>query len=1044
MIPVAPPAQNLSTLLRGVRRVVLGTALLRATAYLSALAGALALALSLFPLEPAPASPIAALRLVFLLGAAAILVRHLALPAFRVLPDTRLARFIERRAQAAPLELVSAVQLERSLQPADGEDAGISPELARAHVERMRSWLAGVRRWRFVEARRLWLGCGTWLGVGAAVAVAAVLTPQDLRRAANLLLHPPRAAAGAHEPSPIGDIRLIYHYPAYTGRPDRLLEGTDGAILALPGTEVEIDATCDREPSRAELRLGELRLPLRIQGRGLSGRLLVMNEGGYRFALEDRAGRTLLDDRLRPIQLEPDQPPRVELLSPTDDLTRRADEGIELQFDARDDFGLSGVRLVWRVTGREGRQGEKTLRQLSGERLARHKARWELAGHDFRPGERVQFYLEAQDNDTVRGPKSGRSASRTLNIFSPEAQRRETNRLARETWEELVTFLAILLELDPSLRLPDVTGPEALWAILRGLRGLDEHLGQLLQRSRGDAASATLHRALARVRAGLRRQLDGLNVQSLHPEDGEDERVLRVGRVWRLDKNLFGELEPERQSMVRRLEMDVLYLEDLLEHERIQDLERLAEELEATRQRLLRLLEEYRRAPSDEARRRIEAEMATLRAQLETLRARQAEMLAQLRDEYLNPQALQKALERADMGSALERLERLFREGQLEQALAELERMGRQSRDFRAEVAQALAHFGDRRYRELAAAIARLRGEIAQLAATQRRLLESTGQLRERQLRALSRHSVQGLREALGRLRALLRSLREDLARLRQEELGPFAQQDLGAARRQAELLDPLLEAGEVARSLEVARELSQSTDRLKESLAADLAAARRFEPQEARQLEPQVRHAQLAHQLARQIEDGLRRLVPDPKSVLSSADQQLLERLERDQRDLAQRLRRAQDEFERMNRQAPLFGRDMLGGARRAGKRMDGAAGELSRKNAPGAYPLEQSALAELEKLEQSMNKSCRRGGAGGGQGMPMPMGAEGDGEDGEGMDEGGPGGRMSREEVEVPRPEDFEAPDRFRRELLDGMKDPVPPDFEAQVRRYYQEIVR
>ncbi len=1040
---MASPTSNLSELLREARRAVLGAALLRAVAYLSALAGALVVALSLFSLEPAPAGLVGALRLVFFLGAAAILVHHLALPIFRVVPAARLARFIEQKADAAPLELVGAVQLERSSQRADEEGAGISLELARAHVERMRAWLAGVRRWRLVEARRLWWAGGAWLGVGAAVAAAAALASQDLRRAASLLLNPPRAAMVEHTPSPIGDIRLIYHYPVYTGRPDRLLEGTDGAILALPGTEVEIAATCDRELGRAELQLGELRLPLRIQERGLSGRLLVMSEGGYRFVLEDRAGRTLLDDRVRPVRLELDQAPRVELLSPADDLTRRADEGIDLQFDARDDFGLSRIRLVWRVAGREGRQGEKTLRQLSGERSVRHKVRWELAGQDFRPGERVQFYIEAQDNDTVRGPKSGRSASRTLNIFSPEAQRREISRLAGEAWEEMLTFLAILLELDPSLRLPDVTGQEALWAILRGLRGLDERLAQLLQRSRGDAASATLHRALARLRAGIRRQLDGLNVQTLHPDDEGEQRVLRVARVWGLGKNLFDQLEPERRSLVRRMEMDVLYLEDLLEHERVQDLERLAEELEATRARLQRLLEEYRRAPSDEIRRRIESELAALREQLAALRARQAEV-AQLRDEYLNPQALQKALERADMGSALERLERLFREGQLDSALAELERMGRQSRDFRAEVAQALAHFGDRRYRELAAAIARLRGEINELAAAQRRLLETTGQLRERQLSALSRHAVQGLEDAMRRLRAQLRSLREELGKLREEELGFFAQQDLGGARRQAELLDPLLESREVARALEVARELAQSTDRLKESLAADLAAARRFEPQEARRLEPQLRHAQNARDLARQIEDGLRRLVPDPKSVLSSADRQLLERLERDQRDLAQRLRRAQAEFERMNQQAPLFGRDMLGGAQRAGKRMDGAAGELSRKNAPGAYPLEQSALAELEKLNQAMQKSCRRGSAGGGEGMPMPMGVEGDGEDGEGMDEGGPGGRMSREEVEVPRPEDFEPPDRFRRELLDGMKDPVPPDFESQVRRYYQEIVR
>jgi len=1042
---VPPPAPNLSALLRRARWTCLGAALLIALGQTGAL-GALALAaLSLADLEATPDVVFQVARLAFLSLAGIILARQFLLPLWRVLSDARLARFIERRAGAVPLDLVAAVQLDSVLRrPAEPSGPPVSPELAQAHVERMAGWLSGVRAGRLFEKRRL-----RWTGFAVLVASLALLAavrfaPGSLPRAFERLLRPPVAAAPPGEPSAIGDIRLIYHYPAYAGRPDRLLEGTDGSIRVLPGTEVEIEADSDRVLRRAELRLSRVTLPLSVRGRHLSGRLTVLEAGGYRFALEDESGRDWIDDRLRAIQIEPDAPPRVELSRPAEDRTVRAEEGIDLGYDARDDFGLSRIRLVWRVAGRDGAGGEKTLRQLAGERGVRQQLRWELAGHGFRPGDRVQFYLEAEDNDTVRGPKSGRSVSRTLRIFSPEAQRREQSRQAQQIWEEMVSLLATALELDPKVRLLDVSAEEGLAALIGGLDKLVTHLSELAEKMRSDPGSPALTRALARVRSDLRRQLDRWQFSELRIPGDPDGAARRVPRLWRVGGGSLADFEPDRRNLARRLESAVLYLEDLLERQRIQDLERLAEELDATRERLQRLLEEYRRAPSDEARRRIEAEIARLREQLEALRARQSEMLAELRDEYLNPEALRQALERADMGGSLERLERMLAEGRIEEAMAELQRLARQSQEYRAQVGQALARFGDRRYRELAAAIARLRGEIAGLAEAQRRLLESTGRLRQRQLRALAPRSSADLRQAIEPMRRLLRSLRQNLERMPQEDLGHFAAEDLGGARRQAELLDPLLQAGDVARSLEVSRELSQSIERLRESLAADRAAARRFSPPEARRIEAQLELAAGAGRLARQIEEALRRLLPDAPAALSREEIRALESMAREQRDLAQRLRRAQAEFERVNQQAPLFGRDMLDGARRAGQRMDGAASELSRKNPQAAYPLEQSALSELEKLQHGMDSSCKRGSSGGGQGMPLPMGAEGDGEDGEGRDEGGPGGRMSREEVEVPRPEDFEPPDRFRRELLDGMKDPVPPEFEPQVRRYYQEIVR
>lgn len=51
---------------------------------------------------------------------------------------------------------------------------------------------------------------------------------------------------------------------------------------------------------------------------------------------------------------------------------------------------------------------------------------------------------------------------------------------------------------------------------------------------------------------------------------------------------------------------------------------------------------------------------------------------------------------------------------------------------------------------------------------------------------------------------------------------------------------------------------------------------------------------------------------------------------------------------------------------------------------------------------------------------------------------------GDARRKRVPIPGADRFKPPRAFRQDLLDAMKEPPPPSYESQVRRYYRELVR
>jgi hypothetical protein len=451
----------------------------------------------------------------------------------------------------------------------------------------------------------------------------------------------------------------------------------------------------------------------------------------------------------------------------------------------------------------------------------------------------------------------------------------------------------------------------------------------------------------------------------------------------------------------------------------------MASELQRAQNRLYELMDQYRKAPDDETRQGIENQIARLKAQINELLERQAKTLKSVRDEYINPEALMKMASQENMMASLDRLQTMMAEGKIDQAMQELERLQSQIDQLSQAIDKSRFGFGSKRYQKLAKAMQRIQGGLGRIVKEQQQLLKQTKVMRKKTIEQMAHFSKSRSRQVLDGLLKRLAGLTQRISTLKKSALAPRVGQDRDRVLERARDLGKALQAADLFSSREMSAALTKASSRLKqafESLALWGAGQK-----------PSVTQVRLAHKEALGIEKALARLLPGGKQLLSQKEQAKARDLGRQQKRLGQRLGRLSHDMQKQNEEAPLFGLGEFEEIDGAGRSMQKASADLNRLEPESAFHEQQSALAQLEKMQQAMQKN-----AGSGSGMPLPLGHAG--RVGEGFAQGLSGG----EKVKIPGADDYQPPASFRKELLDGMKDPVPDDFQFAVRRYYEELVK
>ena len=967
---------------------------------------------------------------VLVAGVVAAVVLATAYHRVRAADLVRLARWTQRLAPQLGDTVVSAVGL--SLAPSLD---GASPVLARAHIHHAAALLARPETAHHMQrARRREVRGYAWVaavGAAALLACVAIYPSRVATGLAGAFAPWPSTKAGRHVALPPlwTDVAVTLHFPAYMDRPPQTLEGISGDFTAPRGTQVELTARADRRVTAARLLLSGRDVPLVVAlQQALKGTFTVEQGGRYRVALTETNGDEVVEEEGHVVTLEADEFPSVELREPADDQVVQRDTSVPLVFAARDDHGLTEVNLV--VRNLRGGEPTRVPQARPAADITEHQGHTtlELAMLGVRPGDRLVLSVEARDNDTVSGPKTGQSATRTLKVFSASEHHEELiirqeallGHMVVQLADEMETPLVLTLAKEPGRAEPEAQR----WRkqVERGvaITGELENLAAAFEKD--ELAPLEVVRALRNMKTDLARPYEELNVLA-------NEMVHQVQETARFP-------EPYAQRSLRlgrqaagQLEGHILYLDDLVKRQRLQQARAAARELADTQARLRELLQKYKEAGDDQTRAEILKEMDALRRQLRELAQKLAMLQREMPQDYVNMDALADQ----DMGKPMEDVDRLMQEGDLEGALAALDRMAEETRRVLENIKDQEEGFGSQQYAELTEKLRKFAQEMDEVSAAQQSLLQQSNQT----LEAARKRARDDLKMDVEKFAERLQKEAQALVKLLQT-VGP---RGLGQMER-TQQEESETRAKETARAL-AARDFFQAQQSAEQLMGAldylRLSLADRTEGPWAVTNRDTLHNRDKVDQAipkVRALQEQLARLMPDPRKHMTPQEQQQMSENARRQGRLADRARQLTQDMDQLGQEAPIFGpehRESLDGARRE---MQGAQASLGSGDLPGGRGRQQQALGKLQQLKQAMQEMGKGGGGKGG--IPLPFA-----QSGEGRREGS-GRGTEHDKVDIPAAEAFKVPQQFRKDILDAMKEGAPRSYESEVRRYYQELVK
>jgi hypothetical protein len=919
------------------------------------------------------------------------------------------------------LDLLAGVEIRDAL----GRENGFSVQLAKAFLRQLDGRAALQDARKAIDPKQGRVAGLVCLGVLLLSAGTVTLFNEQWWNGFGAALERSPGPAETRLEPITGEVELSYRYPAYSGLAPKTVPGTMGEISALAGTEVQLRTRADREVSRADLLVNGSRVPLQVGGgRELSGGFVLDKPGAYQFVFFNSLQRQVAEGPPIPISIEPDEAPKVTLSFPAEDLEVDPGQRVVLRYVASDDFGLTSLELIYR-TPRDAEDRRIEL-ELEDERRSKGEYRWDLAPLKLAPGERVSYYLAARDNDEVAGNKLGVSRTQYIKIYSASEHRREAVKKAETLWERLVGHLASRLE-GPD-RAPENQAEKVSSQSALDQSGLDlaaEMLQVAQELSRKRDSPEELWTALSNIGHGFQKRLRTTATY---------RRLFIRTQSMRLDLDPPKRLSKAVEDEITGAERDVLYLESLLDRQKLQDLRDLAKQLANDRRELASLVEQYKQTKDAKLQESILRQVQALKSRIGELMQRMSELAKGIRDEHLNQEALKNMMQESDLKSELDEIERLMREGKADEALAKLQEMAMQLDQMLKGLEESDGQFAETQYPELASKFRQFMEDVRQTSQEQKRLADQTKEVRDRykaEARQRLAQKGQALREQLMKE---VEEITKDYRQIGSEQLTPGGEKSLDDAQGELENLRNSLKVEDY----DLAAEAAARAERSSSELSAHVDQKRRADERYGSSAEQRSQSKQLAERVAKDaqrvqdINQKLQQLFPPPGSMISEGDREKLKQFSGEQRQLQKKAQGLEQQMEDISQMAPVFGDDAADQMEQISRRMGEASKRMEGKDPNRGYNEQKAALEQLQRFQQQMREAQSKGK--GRQGLPLPMYV---GSRGSGLGE-----NASREQVQIPGPD--QAPKEFRRDLMEAMKQGAPEKYKDQVKRYYEELVK
>jgi soluble cytochrome b562 len=702
-------------------------------------------------------------------------------------------------------------------------------------------------------------------------------------------------------------------------------------------------------------------------------------------------------------------------LAPTDDLEVSGDEVLPLEYSARDDFGIGEINLVAKIGEREEkiRLEKDETRRL----ILRGQFKWDLSKLALREGEEALFHLQVLDNDTISGPKLGTSKSIGLRLKNLKAEHRQVAEIIQDLNKRMVDLLGDHLESPVPGEKNAPMGSDNDQKIEKSLADALKRTEEAMQRTEKDRMSdfATWS------------DLDALkrNLQFT-----KDELLQRQQQATSAEEKLRA-----RDDISTELERMSLLSEDIGKRLKAQEFASTAQDLARSQERLMDSLDKLQ--SGDKNLDAVMKQISELAKALASLQQALSQMAQQLPDDFMNSEAMRN-LGFNEMFSALDEIRKKLMAGDIDGA--------RQlARELFNQMAAMVASLQNSQRQSMASNMGRMQGEM------QRSTNELQQIAREQQEILLGTEAVN--KSTLSERDSVLKEKLERFLAKALKELGQLTQ------------VFPDREGGdddpEIAKKLDDATMNQLVKNLIAKLLAKDFAGYGEGDKLARNELAKprtpaQEPKAERAEATLRNLKSELDALMSEPGQALSEADRKNVRDLAQRQGALKERTEDLHEKLDSLFQLFPSLDPKILQGIKEAGNSMGSASDRLGNLDSPGAVPPERSALERLsqsqQQMQSAMQQMAQRGQLGnmpvtrlfrqgrfmpGGMLVPLP-----------GMPqfpqfdvEGGVTG-LEIERFRLPGKEDYRAPRNLREEILESLKQGVPPQMKDQIERYFKNL--
>ncbi|MCF6147135.1 MAG: DUF4175 domain-containing protein [Candidatus Kuenenia sp.] len=468
----------------------------------------------------------------------------------------------------------------------------------------------------------------------------------------------------------IADITVSYRYPLYSGLEKKTIYNTSGDVKALKGSEAQISATSDRPLASAKIIFNESSvIPLTIENKKtMSGVLPLLDNGSYCFELTDERGNITRDQALHTVEVIPDHPPGVSINAPAKDLVVNEKDAVNLQYNAKDDYGLTEISLVYEV-GNE--KNARALSRFSKRQILYNGAyKWSLSELNLRPDDKVAYYLEAKDNDTISGPKTGRSKTYYLEIYSSRKKHQELIQLQ----ELLVKEALRLLSDDLVNRIDDERCSSKEYLLMR--QDIVKERADVINRLFTDilvgmqddtVANYSVYYSLENLRKKFR------DVTELK------QRTIQKSMLAIADDNvpltMLAELQILQDAEVTEVEDMIMFLNEMIQKQKLDEVIDAGKDLIQSQNTLEKLLDQLRETGDMELSEKALAELKNIENMIQQMMMKLMQMAqSEHMDEFLNADAM-KGIEQDDIMKDLNEMKNALKNGDAETALQAAKRM---------------------------------------------------------------------------------------------------------------------------------------------------------------------------------------------------------------------------------------------------------------------------------------------------------------------------------------------------------------------------------